>query len=325
MHLAALQDGGNGPLPDKYLRINRAANGHRPVMLAVAGDSAAGKTTLIEGLVRALGHERCVAMSTDDYHRFDRAERQNKPFTALHPDCNYMEILEQHLRLLATGQPILKPVYDHSVGRRVCPELFEPKDVIVVYGLLPLYSRLARSCFDVTVFLDPPEDVRQAWKIKRDMVTRGYTRDQVVTEIACSAPEAARFVRPQRTYADIVVRFAQIATRDDPPDTPLSAELMLRPTIRQPDLSEILQPGITRTIHLRLARDSDGRPVDSVHIHGYTAAEENAAAEKIIWAALGDPHKAPPKCLGKVERGRHSTPLAITQMIILHHLMNNAR
>ena len=44
------------------------------------------------------------------------------------------------------------------------------------------------------------------------------------------------------------------------PDTPLSAELLLRPTIRQPDLTEILQPDMTRTIHLRLGRDTDGRP-----------------------------------------------------------------
>lgn len=114
-------------------------------MLAVAGDSAAGKTTITAGLVDALGPGRCVSISADDYHRFDRAERRDKPFTPLHPDCNYIDILEQHLQLLATGQPILKPVYDHSTGRRVRPELVEPNDFIIVHGLLPLYSKLARA------------------------------------------------------------------------------------------------------------------------------------------------------------------------------------
>src|SRR5436189_4687804 len=100
-------------------------------MLAVAGDSAAGKTTLTSGLVEALGSDRCVSVSTDDYQRFDRAERQDKPFTPLHPDCSYIAILEQHLQLLATGHPVLKPVYDHSSGRRVHPELVEPNDFVI--------------------------------------------------------------------------------------------------------------------------------------------------------------------------------------------------
>jgi phosphoribulokinase len=105
----------------------------------------------------------------------------------------------------------------------------------------------------------------------------------------------------------------------------LSAELLLRSTIRQLDLTEILQPDLTRTIHLRLARDGDGRPVDSLHIHGYTCAEENAAAEKMVWHALGDPRTAIPGGLGVIDSGTRSTPLAITQMILLHHLCDGFR
>jgi phosphoribulokinase len=294
-------------------------------MLAIAGDSAAGKTTVTAGLVEALGAHRCVSISADDYHRFDREERRDKPFTPAHPDCNYIEILEQHMQLLASGQPVLKPVYDHSTGTLVRPELVEPNDFIVVHGLLPLHSRLARACFDVTVFLDPPEEVRRLWKIRRDTADRGYSGEQVRAEILSGEAESAEFIRPQRAHADIVVRFAPITERDDPPGTPLSAELLLRPTIRHPDLTEILQPDLTRTIHLRLARDIEGRPVDSLHIHGYTTAEENAAAEKTIWHAMGDPRTAIPDSLGVIDSNTRSTPLAITQMILLHHLFHGLR
>ncbi len=294
-------------------------------MLAVAGDSAAGKTTVTAGLVKALGRNRCVSVSSDDYQRFDREERRGKPFTPLHPDCNYFDILEQHLQLLATGQPVLKPVYDHSSGRRVHPELVEPSDFVIVHGALPLHSKLARACFDVTVFLDTAEVVRRDWKMKRDTTVRGYTTDQVSFEMRAGEAEWARFIQPQRAHADIVVRFAPIPERDDPPGTPLSAEVLLRPTIRQPDLTGILQPDLTRTAHLRLARDTDGRPADSLHVHGYTAAEGNAAAEKLIWHALGDPRTDVPKCLGVIGPEARSTPLAITQMILLHHLLHGAR
>src|SRR3974390_3188932 len=102
-------------VPHKLLRMHRTNAAHaterRPVMLAIAGDSAAGKTTITSGLVQALGPQRCTAVCVDDYHRFARQERKTLPFTALHPDCNYVDIMEQHLQLLAIGHPILKPVY----------------------------------------------------------------------------------------------------------------------------------------------------------------------------------------------------------------------
>ena len=88
--------------------------------------------------------------------------------------------MEQHLQLLALGQPILKPVYNHSTGTLERPVLVEPREFVIVEGLLPLHSRLARACFDVTVYLDPPEEIRRAWKIKRDCSQRGYEPAQVL-------------------------------------------------------------------------------------------------------------------------------------------------
>ncbi|MBX6766516.1 MAG: phosphoribulokinase, partial [Actinomadura rubrobrunea] len=197
----------------------------RPVMLAIAGDSAAGKTTLTRGLVRCLGAERMTAVCVDDYHRYDRAERRDKPFTALHPECNHIDIMEQHLQLLSMGEPILKPVYDHSTGRLVRPELVRPRDFVIVEGLLPLHTRLARACFDITVYLDPPEDLRHRWKIERDCATRGYTPEQVRAELARREPESAAYIRPQRRWADIVVRFAPVEGRAPPPRPPRWAAL----------------------------------------------------------------------------------------------------
>lgn len=210
----------------------------------------------------------------DDYHRYDRAERAGKPFTALHPDCNHIDIMEQHLQLLSMGEPILKPVYDHSTGELVRPELVEPRDFVIVEGLLPLHTRMARACFDITVYLDPPEPLRHSWKVRRDCAKRGYTPEQVMEELARREPESAAYIRPQRKHADIVVRFAPVAGRLDPPGTPLSAELLLRPTIDHPELADVLDSGAGDTetaMHLRLHRDTDGRPVDALHVHGYVS------------------------------------------------------
>lgn len=291
-------------------------------MLAIAGDSAAGKTTLSRGLVRALGQDQSVSICVDDYHRYDRKERKELPFTPLHPKCNYVEIMEQHLQLLATGQPILKPVYDHSTGQLVRPELIEPHSYVIVEGLLPLFTKLSRACFDITVYLDPPEDIRREWKIARDTGERGYTEKQVLDDLERREPESAEFIRPQRAQADVVVRFRPVEGRDDPPGTPLSAELLLRPTIEHPNLAPVIPDDVHRAVHVKLMRDDDGRPVDALHVHGYAPREDSRLVEKAIWDALGRTEPVP-ESLGELGPGKRSEPLAITQLVVLYHLLRD--
>ncbi|HWG63191.1 MAG TPA: phosphoribulokinase [Streptosporangiaceae bacterium] len=311
-------------MPDKLMRLRRseAAAQQRPVMLAIAGDSAAGKTTLTRGIAEALGADRATALCVDDYHRYDREERREVPFTVLNPECNYMDVMEQHLQLLALGRPILKPVYDHSTGQLVRPVLIEPREFVIVEGLLPLHTKLSRACFDIAVYLDPPEEIRHEWKLKRDCAERGYTREQVLAELDRREPESAAYIRPQRQWADISLRFAPAAGRESPPGTPLSAEISLRPTIAHPDLTHVLTDDDRRTVHLKLIRDADGRPVDALHVHGYAPREDSRIVEKTIWEQMSfQPQVTLPETLGEYSPGKRSEALAIAQLLLLWHLL----
>jgi len=160
--------------------------------------------------------------------------------------------------------------------------------------------------------------------VARDTSKRGYTEEKVLAELERREPESEAYIRPQRASADLVVRFAPIEGRDDPPDTPLSATMMMRPTIDHPDLTEALQPGLSRAMHLKLERDPDGRPVESLHVHGYVPREESLAVEKAIWTSLGTPDTETPECLGRLGEAR-SEPLAIAQLLLLYHLTDAAR
>lgn len=311
-------------MPDRQLSIQRAARdtgGPRPVMLAIAGDSAAGKTTLTRGIVAALGAERVASVCVDDYHRYDRQERKGLPFTALHPECNHVEIMEQHLQLMSLGQPILKPVYNHANGCLERPVLVEPRELVVAEGLLPLHTRVARACFDVRVYLDPPEAVRRVWKVKRDTGQRGYTPDQVTEELERREPESAAFIRPQKAHADIVVSFAPLEQRGETPEQHPSATILLRPTVPHPNLAEIITEDVRESIHLKLTRDEDGRPVDAIHVHGYAPPERTRPIEEAIWDGLGVDEPLP-NGLGIVD-GQRSESLALTQLLLLYHVIRH--
>ena len=309
---------------EKQMNIHRGrGNGgrtSRPIMLAIAGDSGTGKTTVTAGLVEALGHERMTSVGVDDYHAYDREERKELPFTPLHPKCNYIDIMEQHLHHLAMGEPILKPIYNHDTGQLERPEYVEPREFVIVEGLLPLHTKVLRACFDITVYLDPPEDIRIAWKLKRDTSKRGYTEEQVRKELEKREPESSEFIRPQRANADIVVRFSPIEERGETADDPLSAYLLLRPTISHPDLTNLLTDDVREAMHLKLRRDADGKPVDSVHIHSYANRDDTRKVEQAIWDELGVDEPVP-ESLGRLDSEERDEPLAITQLILLYHLI----
>ena len=300
--------------------------GRRPIIIGIVGDSAAGKTTISKGLVQLLGPERVTHVCTDDYHKFDRRERAALGITALHPDCNYVDIMELHLERLHYGQPILKPLYDHSTGTLVRPEYVQAKQFVIVEGLLGFHSSVMRQFYDVKVYLNPPEDLRAVWKVKRDTTKRGYMPEQVLAELEKREPDSRDFIRPQRQHSDIVVQFyppAGARLEDVGPN--LNVRLTLRPTIPHPDLSYLVEDAddVESGIRLSLGRDN-GRPVDFLEIDGCVTPGHSQQLEDAIWQHLPDLRPLREEMFGKyLDRTevKHSHPLAITQLLLAYHLL----
>lgn len=297
------------------------------VVLGIVGDSAAGKTTLTAGIAEILGDHRVTAICTDDYHRYSRRERAANGITALDPRCNYIDIIEQHLRLLRQGQPILKPIYNHSTGDFDPPEYVEPKEYIIVEGLLGYTTRAMRECYDVKVYLDPDEHLRVRWKIQRDMGKRGYTREQVVRQLEERAADSPAFIHPQRTFADIVITFRPPQEDLEETGAHLNVRHILRPTLPHPDLTPILESGARNGIHLELARDRDGKPVDVLEIAG--AIDERGArrVEDLLWELVPEASHLRSHIGTFADRANRETksyPLALTQLLIAYHMVKAA-
>jgi len=306
----------------------------RPIILGIVGDSAAGKTTLTRGIAKVLGEDEVTVICTDDYHRYDRKQRAEMGISALHPDCNYLDIIQQHLALLRTVKSILKPIYNHHSGEFDAPEYIQPKKFVIVEGLLGYSTRTARDCYDVKVYLAPPEDLRASWKVKRDTRKRGYTEEQVMEQMRKREYDSEHFIRPQRQWSDIIVSFCPPENEANQSDLLLDARLILRPTISQPDLSEILEDSDNQrksAVRLGLTRDM-GQPADLLEIDGHATAEQVQALERMLCnevSHLGqfcslNGNEDIGKVTGTTGETLQSFPLAITQLLITYHMLKAA-
>ena len=287
----------------------------RPIILGIVGDSAAGKTTISKGLVEILGEDNVTHIGTDDYHRYDRQERKEHDITPLNPECNFIDIMGQHIRHVRDGEPILKPVYKHDDGTFGRPEYVVPKRFAVIEGLLGYHTDELRESHDVRVFLAPPEELRREWKIKRDTTKRGYDEEQVLAELDKREQDSAAFIRPQRRHADIIISFQP---GDD--DEKLDAVLTLSEDLSHPNMSILLDHGADAGITIEEEREGWQR----LFIPGDLDPERGAAIEEAIWAEMHFAQQLRTERLGEFTVGdetHRSESLAIVQVLILYHLV----
>jgi uridine kinase len=182
----------------------RLASG--PIVIGIAGASGAGKDTLSNALARVFGRREVVAVSGDDYHKWERGSHMWRSWTHLHPDANHLREFTDDVRALAQGRSIRCRYYDHRTGR------FEPRrskqgnDVVLVSGLHALLGPELRDVLDVKIYLDMDADLMRHFKLSRDTTQRDQAMADIVKSMERRVPDLKKYVEPQATHADLVFR-----------------------------------------------------------------------------------------------------------------------
>ncbi len=190
---------------------------------------------------------------------------------------------------------------------------------MIIEGLLGFATPKLRELYHVKVYLDPPEELRRQWKIKRDCAKRGYRPEEVGQELIKREPDSAEFIRPQRSWADMVVCF--YPSHEPPDNERLNVQLTLRSTLPHPDLTEVVQR--SPALRLRVGRD-EGRLTEFLDIDGSVSTEQTAAVEDAVWAQMPELKHLRPEQIGTFVEGqdkRQSHPLGLTQLLIAYHLL----
>ena len=180
----------------------------RPLFVGIAGGSGSGKTTVATAIDDAMTQDS-VLVDMDAYYadlaHLPLAERKQVNFD--HPDAFDSELLLAHLDRLAAWEPVEKPTYDYAAHTRAAPTVrVEPREIILVEGILLFVDARLRQRFDVKIFVDVPDDVRFIRRLKRDVEERGRSMESVITQYLTTVrPMHLEFVEPSKRYADIIL------------------------------------------------------------------------------------------------------------------------
>lgn len=181
----------------------------KPIVFAVAGGTASGKTTVAEKILADLGAENIAFLPHDAYYRdtpqLTYAERTQINYD--HPDSLETELLVQHVRQLVAGQPIERPVYDFvNYMRSDKTVTVMPHRIIFVEGILIFVEKVLHELMDIKIFVDTDADVRFIRRMQRDVNERGRSLESVVQQYLTTVrPMHLEFVEPSKRYADVII------------------------------------------------------------------------------------------------------------------------
>ena len=176
------------------------------VLIGVAGDSGCGKSTFLRRITDVFGEDFVTVICLDDYHSLDRKQRKETGITALDPRANNFDLMYEQIKALKNLESINKPIYNHETGMIDPPEKIHPNHIVVIEGLHPLCDDRVLELIDFSVYLDISDEVKIAWKIKRDMAERGHRYEDVLASINARRPDFEAYIDPQKAHANVVIQ-----------------------------------------------------------------------------------------------------------------------
>ena len=181
----------------------------KPIIIGVTGGSGSGKTSVSRAIFNNFPDHSIMMLEQDSYYKdqshLSFEERLNTNYD--HPFAFDNDLLIQHVGDLLNYKAIEKPVYDYVAHTRSQATIIqEPKEVIILEGILILEDERLRDLMDIKVYVDTDDDIRIIRRIKRDMEERGRTLDSVIEQyLTVVKPMYHQFIEPTKRYADVIV------------------------------------------------------------------------------------------------------------------------
>lgn len=180
----------------------------RPKIVAIAGGSASGKSTIVK-IIAETFKDDLIVVGHDNYYRAhdDIDFEERKLLNYDHPKAFDTDFFCEDLIKLVNGEEIDMPQYDYTIHTRSKETVkVKAKKIILIEGILVLYEKKIRDITDTKVFVDADSDIRLKRRILRDTVERGRAVESCLTQyIEQVKPMHEKYVEPSKKYADIII------------------------------------------------------------------------------------------------------------------------
>jgi uridine kinase len=179
------------------------------LIIGIAGGTGCGKTTVVNQIVKQLPKNEVVVISQDSYYKdlahLTKEERGQVNFD--HPNSIDFDLLIEQVKELRSGQAIEIPVYSFVEETRLEGTLkTEPKEVVIVEGILVLSNPRLRELFDIKIYVHADSDERLIRRLQRDIKERGHDLEKVLHRYQTAVkPMHNEFIEPSKEFADIII------------------------------------------------------------------------------------------------------------------------
>ena len=179
------------------------------LIIGIAGGTGSGKTTVVRKIIQSLPEGEVTVIPQDSYYRDNSnlplEERLKLNFDE--PAAIEFELLVNQLKDLKAGKPVEQPIYSYLTCTRSKETIpIQPRDVIIVEGILILCDEELRNMMDMKVFVDADADDRLIRVINRDIIERGRTVEMVIDRYEkVLKPMHLQHIEPTKRYVDLII------------------------------------------------------------------------------------------------------------------------
>lgn len=214
-------------------------------LIAIAGGSGSGKSTVSEALIERLGHDTAVLLNEDAYYwpmskygGYETEDERQHIIASVNyddPASKDADHLMKDLSALKRGETIQQPIYDYDRhDRSHLTKPIYPAPIIILEGIHALSIPEIEPLIDLSVYVDTPDDLRLARRLRRDTSERGRTVESVLSQyLGTVRPAHYAFTHHTKFIADLVLADEGLPAYGRVRPTPEAVERMLAPILER--------------------------------------------------------------------------------------------
>jgi len=183
----------------------------KPILINISGSSGVGKTAVAAmiTLILSTKKKQILHLCGDDLHKWERNNENWKKLTHFNPDANNLSLGKKQLLDLVNGKSTIRDVYNHNSGKFIQNVKFNSADIIINEGLHGLYDSDICELSDLNIYVHTDDELKLEWKMSRDIESRGYTEEQVLSVMKMREQDDDKYIKPQINNADVIVNFSK--------------------------------------------------------------------------------------------------------------------